>query len=448
MQYIPNIIFVIIFGLGVGYFTLNIRKLIRNINLGIDINRSDQKPMRFKNMAKIALGQYKMVRRPVSGILHVVVYVGFLIINIEVLEIIIDGIFGTHRIFAPLGTTYNVLIGVFEVFAFLVLIGVIIFWLRRNVMKIKRFLSAEMKGWPKSDGNIILYFEVVLMLLFLTMNASDYQLQVLGADHYAKAGGIAGAFPISSWLILPLIENMSQASLIILERATWWIHIIGILCFLNYLYFSKHLHILLAFPNTYFAKLTPKGQFTNNETVTKEVQLMMDPSADPFAIPAETADGETEEVAKFGASDVQDLNWVQLMNSYSCTECGRCTSECPANQTGKKLSPRKIMMDTRDRLEEVGKNIDKNGSFEPDGKQLLNDYISKEELWACTTCNACVEACPISIDPLSIIIEMRRYLVMEESAAPTELNNMMSNIENNGAPWPYSQMDRLNWVKE
>ena len=446
MQYIQNILFVIILTVGVGYFIFNIRKLIRNINLGIDIDRNDQKPLRFKNMAKIALGQYKMVRRPVSGILHVVVYVGFLIINLELLEIIIDGIFGTHRVFSPLGKLYNILIGTFEVFAFLVLIGVIVFWLRRNVVKIKRFLSAEMKGWPKSDGNIILYFEVVLMLLFLTMNAADFQLQILGADHYAKASGVAGSFPISSWLILPLIENMSQVFLVVLERVTWWLHIVGILCFLNYLYFSKHLHILLAFPNTYFAKLTPKGQFTNSEAVTKEVMLMMDPSADPFAAPAEGA--EEEEIAKFGASDVADLNWVQLMNSYSCTECGRCTSECPANQTGKKLSPRKIMMDTRDRLEEVGKNIDKNGSFVPDGKQLLNDYITKEEIWACTTCNACVEACPISIDPLSIINEMRRYLVMEESAAPTELNNMMSNIENNGAPWPYNQQDRLNWVNE
>ena len=447
MQYIQNIIFVILFSGGVSYFVFNIRKLIRNINLGIDVDRSDQKPVRLKNMAKIALGQYKMVRRPVSGILHIVVYAGFLIINIEVLEIIIDGVFGTHRIFSPLGSVYNVLIGIFEVFALLVLVGVIVFWIRRNVVKIKRFLSAEMEGWPKSDGNIILYFEVVLMLLFLTMNAADYQLQILGVDHYAKANGIAGSFPISSWLVLPLIENLSQATLIVLERATWWLHIIGILCFLNYLYFSKHLHILLAFPNTYFAKLTPKGQFTNVESVTKEVMMMMDPNVDPFAAPAEGA--EEEEVAKFGASDVTDLNWVQLMNSYSCTECGRCTSECPANQTGKKLSPRKIMMDTRDRLEEVGKNIDKNkGSFVPDGKQLLNDYITKEEIWACTTCNACVEACPVSIDPLSIINEMRRYLVMEESAAPTELNNMMSNIENNGAPWPYNQMDRLNWVNE
>ena len=445
MQYIQNIVFVILLIVGAGYFAFNIRKLIRNINLGIDIDRNDQKPLRFKNMAKIALGQYKMVRRPVSGILHVVVYVGFLIINIELLEIVIDGVFGTHRIFSPLGEVYNVLIATFEVFAFLVLVGVIIFWIRRNVIKIKRFLSAEMKGWPKSDGNIILYFEVILMLLFLTMNASDHQLQILGADHYAKAGGIAGAFPISSWLILPLIENMTQASLIVLERTTWWMHIIGILCFLNYLYFSKHLHILLAFPNTYFAKLTPNGQLTNTEAVTKEVMLMMDPNVDPFAAPAEGAD--TEEVAKFGASDVTDLNWVQLMNSYSCTECGRCTSECPANQTGKKLSPRKIMMDTRDRLEEVGKNIDKNGSFVPDGKQLLNDYISKEELWACTTCNACVYECPVTIEHVDSIIDMRRNLVLMESQFPPELNSVFKNLETNGTPWAFSSQDRANWAE-
>lgn len=443
MQYIPNILFAIVLVAGVGYFSLNVRKLVRNIKLGLDVDRSDNKPQRLKNMLKIALGQTKMVRRPIAGFLHIVVYVGFIIINIEVLEIIIDGLFGTHRIFAPLGATYDFLIGSFEVLAFLVLITVIIFWLRRNVIKIKRFLSPEMKGWPKSDGNIILYFEVVLMLLFLTMNAADFQLQNLGADHYVKAG----SFPISSWMILPFIENLSANSLVILERAAWWLHIVGILCFLNYLYFSKHLHILLAFPNTYFAKLTPNGKFPNSEAVTKEVKLMMDPDADPFAAPAQDA-GVEEEVVKFGASDVADLNWVQLLGAYTCTECGRCTSECPANQTGKKLSPRKIMMDTRDRLEEVGKNIDANGTFKDDGKQLLGDYITNEEIWACTTCNACVEACPVSIDPLSIINEMRQYLVMEESAAPTDLNNMMSNIENNGAPWPYNQMDRLNWINE
>ncbi len=446
MQYIQNILFLALLVVGIGLFTKNVKKLIRNIKLGQDVDRSDQKDLRLKNMIRIALGQSKMVKKPIAGFLHIIVYVGFLIINIEVLEIIIDGLFGTHRVFAFLGQAYNCLIGSFEVLAFAVLITVVIFWVRRNVIKIKRFLSPEMEGWPKNDGNLILYIEVVLMLLFLTMNAADYQLQILGADHYANESGIMGAFPISSWLVLPFIENLSETALIVLERGAWWLHIAGILFFLNYLYFSKHLHIILAFPNTYFGKLTPNGMFTNNEAVTKEVQLMMDPNADPFAAPAE--EDTAEEVAKFGASDVMDLNWVQLMNSYSCTECGRCTSECPANQTGKKLSPRKIMMDTRDRLEEVGKNIDKNGSFVPDNKQLLDDYISREELWACTTCNACVEACPISIDPLSIINEMRRYLVMEESAAPTDLNNMMGNIENNGAPWPFNQMDRLNWADQ
>ena len=298
-----------------------------------------------------------------------------------------------------------------------------------------------MEGWPKKDGNLILYIELVLMFLFLTMNASDLQLQQMGAAHYVKAG----AFPVSQF-IAPLFEGMSQGTLVLIERTAWWLHILGILFFLNYLYFSKHLHILLAFPNTFYGKLNPQGQFNNLEAVTNEVKLMMDPSADPFA--ASTGD-DVEELAKFGASDVMDLSWVQLMNAYTCTECGRCTSECPANQTGKKLSPRKIMMDTRDRLEEVGKNIDANkGEFKPDGKQLLDDYVTREELWACTTCNACVQACPVSIDPLSIIMEMRRFLVMEQSAAPTELNSMMSNIENNGAPWPYNQMDRLNWVNE
>ncbi len=441
MQYIPNIIFILALAAGIGYFTMNVRKLIRNIRLGKDIDRSDNKSARFKNMAKIALGQGKMTRRPVSGFLHIIVYVGFIIINIEVLEIIIDGIFGTHRIFSFLGGLYDFLIGSFEVLAFLVLVGVIIFWIRRNIVKIKRFWNPEMKGWPKNDGNLILYFEMVLMTLFLVMNATDLQLQELGADHYIKAG----AYPISQF-ISPLFDGMSEGALILIERGAWWLHILGILVFLNYLYFSKHLHILLAFPNTYFANLKPQGEFNNLEAVTKEVMLMMDPNADPFAAPeAGEEEGEPE---KFGASDVTDLNWVQLMNSYTCTECGRCTSECPANQTGKKLSPRKIMMDTRDRLQEVGDNIDKNGSFVDDGKQLLNDYITPEELWACTSCNACVETCPVNISPLSIILDMRRYLVMEESAAPSELNVMMTNIENNGAPWPFNQMDRMNWSNE
>ena len=435
MQYISQILFTLILIAGIGYFASNVKKLFRNISLGKDLDVSDNKPQRWKNMAKIALGQSKMVVRPIAGFLHIIVYVGFIIINIEVLEIVIDGVFGTHRIGLQVlnASVYGFLIGSFEVLAVLVLVAVIAFWIRRNVIKIKRFLSAEMTGWPKSDGNIILYFEVVLMCLFLVMNATDTTFQNLGSGN------------VISQFIAPLFDGMSEGSLHMIERTAWWIHIIGILVFLNYLYFSKHLHILLAFPNTYYGKLRPKGQFLNNEAVTKEVKLMMDPSADPFAAPAE--DAPVPE--KFGASDVTDLSWVQLLNAYTCTECGRCTSECPANITGKKLSPRKIMMDTRDRLVEVGKNIDANkGTFVPDGKQLLGDYISNEELWACTSCNACVEACPVSIDPLSIIMEMRRYLVMEQSAAPMELNNMMTNIENNGAPWPYNQMDRLNWKDE
>lgn len=440
MQYIPNILFFLLLAAGVGYFTKNIRTVIRNIKLGIPVAINDHKKERYGNVARIALGQSKLLKRPISGALHAIVYLGFIIINIEVLEIIIDGLLGTHRIFAFLGGFYDFLIGTFEILALLVLVSVVLFWTRRNVLKIKRFLSPEMKGWPKQDGNIILYFEVVLMGLFLIMNSSDYALQQMGAAHYIQAG----SYPVSS-LFAGVFDAMSQSSLIIIERTAWWLHITGILIFLNYLYFSKHLHILLAFPNVYFGAITPKGQFKNNQAVTAEVKMMMDPSVDPFAAPAPDAPPP----AKFGASDVMDLSQVQLLNAYTCTECGRCTSECPANQTGKKLSPRKIMMDTRDRLQEVSKNIDANaGVFVPDGKELLKDYVSTEELWACTTCNACVEACPVSIDPLSIIMDMRQYLVMEQSAAPTELNGTMTNIENNGAPWPFNQMDRLNWAKE
>lgn len=445
MQIIAQVLFVIALVAGIGFFARNVRRLIRNIKLGKEIDRSDNPGERFAKMARIAMGQSKMVKRPFAGALHIIVYLGFIIINIEVLEIIIDGIFGTHRVLSFLGSAYNVLIASFEILALLVLIGVILFWTRRNISNIRRFLSRELKGWPKNDANYILYFEMVLMLLFLTMNAADYQLQLNGAAHYTSEAGIMGSFPISQFL-LPILDGLSNSTLIIIERVAWWAHILGILFFLNYLYYSKHLHILLAFPNVYFSKLTPQGQFDNLEAVKKEVELMMDPSADPFAAPAEGE--EQEEPEKFGASDVFDLNQVQLLNAYTCTECGRCTSECPANQTGKKLSPRKIMMDTRDRLEEVGEIINKNGKYEDDGKQLLDDYILREELWACTTCNACVEACPVGIDPLSIIIDMRRYLMMEQSAAPNELAIAMTNIENNGAPWPYNQMDRLNWAQE
>ena len=442
MQYIPNILFLIALIAGVGYFTINIRKIIRNIKLGTEFDVSGKTAQRWGNVFRIALGQSKMVVRPVPGLLHLFVYIGFVIINIEVLEIIIDGIFGTHRVLStilPMGL-YNFLIGSFEILAFLVLVGVILFWSRRNIQKLKRFWAREMKGWPKSDANIILYIEMVLMILFLVMNAADQRLQILEPAHYAEAG----SFPISQYIV-PLFDNFSEATVVIIERSAWWLHILGILMFLNYLYFSKHLHIILAFPNVYFGRLVPQGQFKNLDSVTAEVKMMMDPNVDPFAAPPE---GAAEVHVKFGASDVMDLNRFQLLSAYTCTECGRCTSVCPANITGKLLSPRKIMMDTRDRLQEVGKNIDKNGEFKPDGKQLLDDYITREELWACTTCNACVEACPVSIEPMSIIMDMRQYLVMEQSAAPQELNTAMTNIENNGAPWPYNQMDRLNWVDE
>ena len=439
MAFLPNIVFALLLITALFFFTKNILSIRRNILLGKDIERKDQSKKRWGNMARIALGQSKMVTKPIAGSLHVIVYIGFVIINIELLEIILDGLFGTHRLFASyLGGFYNVLIASFEILAALVLVAVVLFWIRRNVIKIKRFFSSEMKGWPKKDADYILYFEIVLMSLFLSMNAADLLLQNMGEPHYIKAG----SFPISQF-IAPLFSSLSMESLVILERTFWWLHITGILIFLNYLYFSKHLHILLAFPNTYFANLNPKGYFKNNPIVTAEVKLMLDPNADPYAAPA---DGAVPD--KFGASDAIDLNWVQLLNAYTCTECGRCTSECPANQTGKLLSPRKIMMDTRDRLEEIGKNINKNGSFQEDGNQLLDNYITREELWACTSCNACVDACPVDIDPLSIIMDMRQYLVMEESAAPTDLNNMMSNIENNGAPWPFNNQDRLLWANE
>ena len=436
MDYISNILFAVALLAGVGFFVMNVRKLIRNIKLGREVDRSDNKSARWKNMARVALGQSKMVSRPIAGILHIIVYIGFIIINIEVLEIIIDGLFGTHRVFQPLlgDGVYGFLIGTFEILALLVFVSVIVFWLRRNVIRLKRFLNKEMKGWPKNDGNFILYFEMVLMSLFIVMNATDPTFQEAGIGN-----------PISQF-VAPWFSGLSVDTIHLIERSAWWVHILGILVFLNYLYYSKHLHILLAFPNTYYANLNPKGQFTNLESVTNEVKMMMDPSADPYAMPAEGAEEEVPE--KFGASDVMDLNRVQLLNAYTCTECGRCTSACPANLTGKELSPRGIMMKTRDRLEEVGKNIDKNGEFKDDEKQLLNDYITPEELWACTSCNACVEECPVNIDPLSIIMDMRRYLVMEQSAAPQELNMMMTNVENNGAMWQYSPMDRLNWKDE
>ena len=424
MQYITNIIFSALLISSLAVFIRNLKRLRRNINLGK--GKTDpitNKPQRWKNMARIALGQSKMVSRPIAGLLHIIVYLGFIIINIELIEIVIDGVFGTHRIFSSIGFLYGVLIGLFEIFAVLVLIAVIIFWTRRNIVKIKRFFENKMVGWPKLDADLILYFEIILMSLFLLMNATDVEFQMMNNGN------------IVSGLIFPFFEGFSDQTLYYLERSFWWLHIFGILIFLNYLYYSKHLHIILAFPNTFYGSISNSGKLNNMKTVTNEVNIMMGKAVEP----------ETNEDIKFGVSDVTDLSWLQILNAYSCTECGRCTSVCPANITGKKLSPRKIMMETRDRVEEFGKNIDRNGSYIEDNKKLLGDYISKEELWACTSCNACVEECPISINPLSIIMDMRRNLIMEESSAPVGLNNMMNNIENNGAPWPYNQQDRLNW---
>lgn len=390
----------------------------------------DRKKERIVAMMRLAFGQQKMQRNLLVGVLHLVVYLGFLIINIELIEIVIDGVFGTHRALSFLGGIYDLAIALFELFAFAVIVSVVVFWIRRNLMHIKRFMSAELKGWPKLDANLILIIELILMFLFLGMNAADYALQLRGVTHYSPAG----SFPISGW-IAPIFENWSDANVIAFERVMWWAHIVGILGFLNYLYYSKHLHILLAFPNTFYASLEPKGKFENNATVTREVKAMLAmEAADP-----------NQEIERFGAKDVADLTWVQLMNAYSCTECGRCTAACPANQTGKLLSPRKIMMDTRDRATEISVSKGVEAVAE---NTLLDRYITREELWACTSCNACVEACPIGIDPLSIIMNMRQYIVMEESTAPSDLNAMMTNIENNGAPWAFNAQDRLNWVSD
>ena len=432
MQFLPNVIFVALLGGAIFWFSKNVGRIRRNILLGRDVDRSDNASGRRANMLRVAFGQSKMQARPIAGFLHFIIYASFLIINIEVLEIIIDGIFGTHRYFAHfLGGAYDVIISFFEILAVATIVTVVIFWWRRNVGKLDRFHKPEMEGWPFKDANIILYIEVALMFALLNMNAVEENFT--SSEH---------SF-IVSHSIAPLWSSLSDSSLHLMERFFWWIHIAGILAFLNYLPFSKHFHIILAFPNTYYANLEAKGRFANNATVTKEVKLMMDPTADPFAAPP--SEGPIE---KFGAKDAMDLSWVNLLNAYTCTECGRCTSECPANLTGKKLSPRKIMMDTRDRIDEIGKNIETNGEFKEDGKTLLGDYITQEELWACTSCNACVQACPVDIDPLNIIMQLRNFATMEESSAPAELNAMMTNVENNGAPWPFSQMDRANWINE
>ncbi|HTB05633.1 MAG TPA: (Fe-S)-binding protein [Bacteroidia bacterium] len=428
---LQQIIFSLVLLAAIISFTIAVRKISRNINLGKPLDRTDNPGERWKTMFMVAIGQSKMVKRPFAGILHIFVYAGFVIINIEVMEILVDGVTGSHRALSFLGSFYTFLITAFEYLAVAVLTSCAIFLIRRNFKMVKRFWNREITAWPRTDANIILITEILLMCAFLTLDASDTLIQRAANPGYA-------GFQLSN-MLTGMLSGASPASLEIIERSCWWFHIVGILAFLNYIPYSKHFHILLAFPNVYYSNLNPKGEFTNLASVTREIKLMLDPSA--AAAPATDAPPE-----RFGAKDVFDLNWKQLMDAYSCTECGRCTSSCPANQTGKLLSPRKIMMDTRDRLEEVGKNIDKNGKFVDDQKSLLFNYTTAEEVWACTSCNACVEECPVDIDPLSIIVEMRRFLVMEQSAAPSELALMMNNVENNGAPWQFPASDRLNWT--
>lgn len=435
---IEQIVFVIVSAVSIYWFSRNVGKIRRNILLGKDIDLSDNKPERLKTMLKVAFGQTKMAARPIPFILHLLVYIGFVLINIEVLEILIDGIFGTHRVLSFMGSVYNMAIGFFEILALGVLVACIIFLTRRYVVKINRFQSPELKGFPNRDAATILFVEIILMLALLKMNAADQILQQRGNAHYINAG----SFPVSSWLIVPIFNafNFSDNTLVFIERAAWWFHILGIFAFMNYLPFSKHFHIIMAFPNTYYSNLKSKGFLNNMASVTQEVKLMLDPSA--------AAPEGYQPPTSFGVKDVQDLTWKNLMDAYTCTECGRCTSSCPQNITGKLLSPRKIIMDVRDRLEEVGKNIDaNNGTFKDDGKNLHN-YISEEELWACNTCNACVEACPVNINPMEIIVEMRRYKVMEQSASPQSWNMMFNNLENNQAPWQFSPMDRANWTHD
>lgn len=429
---LAQIIFLIVALVAIVFFSLNLRKILRNINLGRATNRSDQPGKRLGTMLRVAFGQSKMIVKPIPAVLHFFLYAGFVIINIEVLEIVIDGVFGTHRIFNGIGNIYNFLIASFEVLAFLVLVSCVIFLIRRNVLKIKRFFGKEMTSWPKSDANYILIIEILLMAAFLLMNGADAKLQSMGVTHYVQAG----SFPISNLFADWLPTN--ESALIAIERSCWWFHIVGIFAFLNYLPYSKHFHILFAFPNTYRSNLNPQGKFSNMASVTNEVKAMLNPTYTPEELP----------VGKFGAKDATDLSRINLMNAYTCTECGRCTSVCPANITGKLLSPRKIMMDTRDRITEIGKGIDKNGKDYSDGKSLLDDYITREEIWACTSCNACVEACPVNIDPLQIIMELRQYAVMEESQAPAAVNAMLANVENNQAPWKYSPADRFNWAEK
>ena len=438
MQMFQQIAFILLVAFAIFLFGRKVKEIKSNINLGKEQDISDHKAERWKTMLLLAFGQKKMFRYPLVAVLHFIIYAGFIIINIEILEIVLDGLLGTHRLFAAtLGGFYTFVIDFFEILAVGVLVSCVVFLIRRNMLKLKRFIDNDLDGWPRTDANLILITEIILMGLFLTMNAADRALQLQGNPHYADHG----SFIFSGWLSSFLV-NMKPSTLVGIERTCWWLHITGIFAFLNYLPYSKHFHILLAFPNTYYKRLIPKGEMINMKNVEQEVHYMFEPEL-------ATANGDAQtQTQSFGAKDIFDLTWKNLMDAYTCTECGRCTAACPAHQTGKLLSPRKIMMDTRDRMQDVRKNIKMNGSFKGEEKTLLHNYITAEELRACTSCNACVQECPVGINPLDIIFSLRRALIMEESNAPAEWNAMFSNIENNFAPWKFSPDDRDKWATE
>ena len=441
---ISQVFFILLLIIGFGLFAWNIQFIRQNINLGKDLDRSDQKSKRLKTMLLVAFGQQKMFQRILPAIFHLFIYLAFLLTSTELIEIIVDGVFGIHRFFHPyLGSLYTLIISTIELLSVLAFVATLVFLARRNLLKVPRFQMSEMSGWPKLDGNIILYLEIVLLICVFTMNGADEALYLQGESHLPGVGTFG--FLVSSFTGPLFFNSFDVETLHVLERIGWWGHILVVFVFLNYLPISKHFHIIMAFPNTYYSNLNNKGGLTNLPAVKEEVTKMFDPNFDPYAAPSDVEVGMPE---RFGAKDVEDLTWKNLMDAYSCTECGRCTSACPANQTGKKLSPRKIMMDTRDRLDELGRAKRKNGKDYHDGKSLLGDYVSEEEIWACTSCNACVQECPVNIDPLSIIIDLRRYAVMEESKVPSELAGMLTNIENNGAPWQFAQADRFKWAEE
>ena len=441
---ISQVFFILLLIIGFGLFAWNIQFIRQNINLGKDLDRSDQKSKRLKTMLLVAFGQQKMFQRILPAIFHLFIYLAFLLTSTELIEIIVDGVFGIHRFFHPyLGSLYTLIISTIELLSVLAFVATLVFLARRNLLKVPRFQMSEMSGWPKLDGNIILYLEIVLLICVFTMNGADEALYLQGESHLPGVGSFG--FLVSSFTGPLFFISFDVETLHVLERIGWWGHILVVFAFLNYLPISKHFHIIMAFPNTYYSNLNNKAGLTNLSAVKEEVTKMFDPNFDPYAAPS---DGEAGMPERFGAKDVEDLTWKNLMDSYSCTECGRCTSACPATQTGKKLSPRKIMMDTRDRLDELGRAKRKNGKDYHDGKSLLGDYVSEEEIWACTSCNACVQECPVNIDPLSIIIDLRRYAVMEESKVPSELAGMLTNIENNGAPWQFAQADRFKWAEE